>query len=243
MQLHHQPVLGGHPRHLEQHVPRERLRVRGADLAPQRGRDDPLGLADAQRRGVGREVPVVGRARAGRDERAPPLLQRAHQVAVPADGDTRPLLQQGDVRAPAGPVDVQDGVRPERRHDPLAPAAGRQIRVVGEGGRRRVGRRQDLEAEACRTAPAGGTRASRAARTAGRTAGRRTRPTAARRRRTPRPARARASSASVCRGTAASGWRTCARPRAGPRPPRAGHRAATPSASCGTPCDTSIRTR
>ena len=127
-----------------------------ADLRPRRARgDDPLRLGVAQRRGVGGQVPVVRGPGTRRDERPPALLERAHQVAVPADAHARALLEQRDVRAPAGAVDVQERVGAERRARSGRPSRGPPAR---RGPRASRSRHRWSPGSRCRTrrrAPAG----------------------------------------------------------------------------------------
>ena len=53
MQLHHQSVVGAHPRHLDQHVAGEAYRVVAACLIPQRALKQHLGVAVAEMFGIG----------------------------------------------------------------------------------------------------------------------------------------------------------------------------------------------
>ena len=190
---------------------------------------------------------MVRGPRAGRDERAPTLLERVHQVAVPVDRDPGTLLEQRDV-APASP----DGRRAAARPAGTSARSGRPSRgPPGRRGprasRRRVGGRQDLDAELVEEGERPEGRASPGARRSGRRAGPRTRPRVARRRRTPRRGRAPASSAwaypgracqcvakvrQISRGSATTPGRSRRAPR-GRRAARPGRRACAPGSGRG----------
>ena len=129
VQGHHQPVVAGHPGHLQQHVPSERRGLRGGGLGGQRGPVDPVRLGRLQGVGADVDVAVVGRDRPVLDEVAPARLQRPHVAGVVAGVDVGGLAQLGHRVRPAGLGGLEVAVRAEGRDDPARPG-----RVGGERG-------------------------------------------------------------------------------------------------------------
>ena len=102
MQRHDQPVVAGHPRHLQQHVPPKRHPVGWCRLAGQRRSVDPGRLARLERVGTHVGVAVIGGSSAVGDEVAPALLQGPHEAGVVAGVDTGHFAQPCHRVSPAG---------------------------------------------------------------------------------------------------------------------------------------------
>ena len=148
VQGHDQPVVTGHPGHLQQQVPPQRHRLGLGRLAGQRGPVDPGRLGRLERVGADVDVAVVGGDGAVGDEVASPRLQRPHEAGVVPGVEVGHLRQPGHRVPPPGLAWLQVAVGPERRDDPPRPG-----RVGGEGGVRGqvvagvVGGGQHLDAE------------------------------------------------------------------------------------------------
>src|SRR5205814_7584181 len=92
-------------------------------------------------------VPVVGGQTAGRDEGRAPLAQRREITGVRRGVLAGDLAERLDVSRPRGAVEVDDGVRAERRDDPLPEALFGEARVVAQVAAGRVGRGDQLGME------------------------------------------------------------------------------------------------
>ena len=244
VQLHDQAVLAGHARHLEQHV-RRRTRARRPRSTCPRSAAATIRSASAsgQRRRVGAQVAVVGGARTGRENapgapRAPGPGRGSRSIGKPHRCSSASASRQ------PGAVHVHHGVGPERRDHAVAPARPRRAgrgRAASESAASVVDRISMLN----RSNSARGRNSGCASRSdrwsKSRSALRALGASVARRR--PRRARARATASSGVprnRCQCAANVRQIARGSCSTTAPS---RRGTPSASCGTPCETSIRTR
>ena len=167
VQRHDEAVLGGHPRHLHEHVPPERGRLRlGHGLPDERRRVDPRGLGRLERQGDDVGVAVVGRDAAVRLEEAAPVLERGEVAGVgggvDVGGDAQRLDELGEVGA--GRLEVAVG--PEGGQRPGSRSVGSAAQAGGGARGRRPGRRSwpAPRSRTARPGPAGGTPASPAPR-------------------------------------------------------------------------------
>jgi hypothetical protein len=142
VQGHDQPVVTGHPGHLQQQVPPQGHRLGPGRLAGQGGPVGPGGLGRLERVGADVDVAVVGGDGAVLDEGPAPRLQRRHEAGVVPGVDLRHLAEAAHRVPPAGLGRLEVAVGPERRDDPPRPGrvggqrgVGRQVvgRVVGGG--------------------------------------------------------------------------------------------------------------
>ena len=149
VQRHHQPVLAGHPGHLEQHVPAQRDRLRGGRLAararrgrcgrPSEGSSGSVRtsswLWSADVAAAGDEVPAAG-------------LHRRDEPRVVVRGRAGHLGQPRHPLRPAGAAELEVAIGPEGRDHAAGPRrVGGQRRVRGEVVARVVGGGQHRDPE------------------------------------------------------------------------------------------------
>gem|GEM_PF-793842 len=153
MQLHHQPVLQAHARHLGQHLAAEHLGIH----RPGPSGDDPveqrLGLGRRQVGGGGGRMPVVGGGGAGGHE-VPAADGECREVSPPGQrvlaGQPAKLLE---VAAEARGIGIDHGIRAEGGHHPAGPAGLPDRAVMVERVEGALGGCQRLDAEALEQRP------------------------------------------------------------------------------------------
>ena len=135
MDLHDEPVVEAHPRHLGQHLAAKGLRFVGRKIAAQDVVEQRRRVVIREVRRARRRVPVIGGGRTEALEVVPALAVR-FQIAAPGQ-----RIALGDVAEPFDVVlktvriRIDDGIRPIGRNDAAVPA-----RTPGSPGAMRAGR-------------------------------------------------------------------------------------------------------
>ena len=147
MKLHGQAVFDAHAGHLGEHLRLEDLLLLGDRASGEDASVERLGGCGVEIGGHRGEVAVVGGGCAHRLEEGAAVSERVQIALVGADvlaGDLAELL---DVVDESGVLGVDDGVGTERGQDPALPARGLDRLVILQRVERRVGGREDLDAE------------------------------------------------------------------------------------------------
>ena len=148
MDLHDEPILDAHLRHLGEHLRAKQLAILGTGAV----RADPLVerlcFVGTEIGGEGGGVAVVGRRCAHRLEIGAALTM-AVEIAAPAGGIAACHLRQAiEPGTKAWPVWIDDQVGPVGGNDPPGPPRGANGFVPAEVVKRAVGGGDDLEIEA-----------------------------------------------------------------------------------------------
>ena len=153
MDLHHEPVVEAHARHLGQHLRAEEFGILRRHALVEHAPEQFLGFARREVGGARAGMAVVGRRRAHAPEEVP-AASVSREIAVPRLGVlARERGQFADAVAEAGELGVHDRVGPVRGEHTALPAAPQQRVVVRQLVERRLGRRQHLDVEALEEGP------------------------------------------------------------------------------------------